>query len=63
MTDVIALNIDGATHVGTLAVVHPGFETPSEGLVMHRVVEEYGEYMVLSDGYTYCKRSGAPKGY
>ena len=63
MTDVIALNIDGATHVGALAVIHPGVETPDGQLTMHRVVEEYGEYMVLSDGHTYCKRSGAPKGY
>lgn len=63
MTDVIALNIGGATHVGALAVVHPGVETPGGQLTVHRVVEDLGEYMKLSDGHTYCKRSGAPKGY
>lgn len=63
MTDVIALNVDGATHPGALAVVHPGVLTPGGQLTIHRVVEESGEYMRLTDGHVYCKRSGGPKGY
>lgn len=63
MTDVIALNIDGATHVGARAVVHPGVTVPDGQLTMHRLVEVNGEYMTLSDGNVYCSRTGGPKGY
>lgn len=63
MTDVIALNIGGATHVGALAVVHPGVETPGGQLTLHRVEAMEGEYMTLTDGNVYCSRTGGPKGY
>jgi hypothetical protein len=63
MTDVIALNIDGATHVGARAVVHPGLQALEGQLMMHRIVAICGDYMTLSDGHVYCARTGGPKGY
>jgi hypothetical protein len=61
MADLFNFNDGGATHPGARAVVHPGADSGVH-VVQYRVVAETQEHIILDDGYTYDKRSGAVRG-